>query len=29
MDKVTIIYNKRIYKKFIDEKYLHDGHGEY
>ena len=29
MDKVTIIDYDRIYKNFIDEKYLHDGHDEY
>jgi hypothetical protein len=29
MDKVTIIEYDRIYKNFIDEKYLHDGHDEY
>ena len=28
MDKVTIIDYDRIYKNFIDEKYLH-GHDEY
>jgi len=29
MDQVTIIDYDRIYKNFIDEKYLHDGHDEY
>jgi len=29
MDKVTIIEYDRIYKNFIDEKFLHDGHDEY
>ena len=29
MDKVTIIDYDRIYKNFIEEKYLHDGHDEY
>lgn len=29
MDKVTIIDYDRIYKNFIDDKYLHDGHDEY
>ena len=29
MDKVTIIDYDRIYKNFIDEKFLHDGHDEY
>ena len=29
MDQVTIIEYDRIYKNFIDEKYLHDGHDEY
>lgn len=29
MDKVTILPYDRIYKNFIDPKYLHDGHDEY
>ena len=29
MDQVTIIDYDRIYKNFIEEKYLHDGHDEY
>ena len=29
MDKVTLLPYDRIYKNFIDEKYLHDGHDEY
>ncbi|MCQ2305244.1 MAG: DUF4954 family protein [Bacteroidales bacterium] len=29
MDKVTLIEYDKIYKNFIDEKYLHDGHDEY
>ena len=29
MDKVTLLEYDRIYKNFIDEKYLHDGHDEY
>ena len=29
MDHVTIIDYDRIYKNFIEEKYLHDGHDEY
>ena len=29
MDKVTLIAYDKIYKNFIDEKYLHDGHDEY
>jgi len=29
MDKVTILSYDRIYKNFIDPKYLHDGHDEY
>ena len=29
MDKVTLIEYDKIYKNFIEEKYLHDGHDEY
>ena len=29
MDKVTLIEYNKIYKNFIEEKYLHDGHDEY
>ena len=29
MDQVTIIEYDRIFKNFIDKKYLHDGHDEY
>ena len=29
MDQVTILDYDRIYKNFIDEQYLHDGHDEY
>ena len=29
MDNVTILPYDRIYKNFIDSKYLHDGHDEY
>ena len=29
MDKVTILPYDRIYKNFIDPKYLHDGHDEH
>jgi len=29
MDKVTIIEYDRIYKNFIEDKFLHDGHDEY